>query len=227
MFTRLNRHVLREEDKGGGGGGGGNPPAPEMVPKAEYEKLQLDLKKFQTDSQKLAEQLTNTNKELLTLKKQQSESQGDFKSLYETEKAAREEWEQKHGKLKENLFFNEKYRAAQSAVVKAGMKTDALKILDSQTFEELQVETTSNGRFLVHGAETFAEKMKREYGFAFETPKAPNVNGGGGNPPPNNDQELTAAYIVELEKKDPAKYKEMLPKYLAQRKAKQEARSKA
>ena len=197
-----------------------NPDETKVVPLQDHEKIVADLTLKAKKADEYSAALAQKEKEISDLKRQQMEGKEDFKGLFEAEKTRAADLETRLERMKQNVYHNEKFRTANAALAKAGLKPEALKILDRDSLDDLKVEATSEGRFLVHGEAAFVDRFKREYPFAFGTPAAPNVNTGGtGNPPPTTDEALTPAYMVELETKDPKKYKELLPKFLEQRKA--------
>ena len=105
----------------------------------------------------------------------------DFKSLYEKTKADLESERQTSSKLKDSVLYSEKYRAVFPALKKAGLREDAENLLEMQQLGDLDIETTSEGRFLVSGVETYVDAFRAKHPYAFEKKKAPMINSAGGN----------------------------------------------
>lgn len=202
------------------GANGGQDNTQRTVAFEDHKRALDDLHKFKTQAREYESKLSELQTKLESRSKEELEGQGNFKTLYEQEKQARAELEKKYGGLKESITYNEKFKAANAALAKAGLRPEALKILERESLEALEVEATSQGRFLVHGVDLFVDNFKKSFPFAFQDQKPPTVNSGGGASGSMGDDELTPAYMVKLEKTDRAKYLELLPKFLEQRKKK-------
>lgn len=161
-----------------------------------------DLKKFKARSRELETQLQTVQQEIEEQKNKKLTDSNDYKTLYEQVTAKNREWETKYSKLKENVVYNEKYKSAQNALLSAGIRKEALKILDKEDLEQIVVEHTSEGRMLVNGLDEYVDSFKKNYGFAFENKQQTRVNGAGGN---NNSQDfgavMTPSKLFEIEKK--------------------------
>jgi hypothetical protein len=144
--------------------------------------------------------LQKMQSEIENLRDGKMKDQNDFKSLYEQASTKNKEWENKYTKLKENIVFNEKYKAAQSALLNSGIRKDALRILDKESLDEIIVEHTSEGRTLVSGVDEYVDSFKKNFAFAFEDKKSAVVNGSGGGANMNTGS-ITPAKLFELEKK--------------------------
>lgn len=167
---------------------------------------------------------TKLENEIKEIKESKLKESNDYKALYEQEKTSKAELETRFSKLKENVTYNEKYKAVATELRKKGLKAEAESILEKESLDDVVVETTSEGRFLVHGADTFADTFKKRYGFAFETKKAPTTNGGGGNNSGGNneggDDVITGGDLYKIEKEKGVKSPEYIAafsKYKAQK----------
>jgi len=135
------------------------------------EALQIELLKHKRELQAVTKKLNEAEAAKL-------EASGNFKKLWEEERKQREELETK---LKANTSaFVETHRraAAKDALIKAGLRPDAIKLIDSVGVDGLEVEVT-DGEFKVLGTETLVSKYRQEFPFMF-TSQAPNVNAGTG-----------------------------------------------
>lgn len=209
---------------------GNNPPptpAADSVTKEEHEKVMGELNRQKNLFGSLQKERDDFKSRLEAIEKKKSEDSGDFKNLYEAEKKNREELEGKYQGLKTSMVVSEKHKAASAALVKAGIAADMLQILDSEGFEDLQHEATTQGRILIHGVDLFVDKFKKRFPSAFPKGSAPPINtGGGGSPPPGDGEEMTGAKLFQIEqeckrKNDMKPYYEAHKKFLEQKKKKQ------
>lgn len=198
---------------------GGANGKPDTVPKADHQRVLDDMMKFKKNFNDAAKENGDLKARLEALEKTKSETTGDFKSLYEKEKIARDELNGKYEGLKSSMVLTEKYKAASAALIKAGMNPEAMKLLDKEDFNEIEVEATSQGRFIPHGVDLYVDKFKKEFPFAFQTGKPPTMNGGGGSGgTTTSGEDVTPAKLFEIEqeckkKKDMKPYYEALEKY--------------
>lgn len=204
-----------------GGANSGENTTSETVSKSDHQRVIDDMMKFKKNFNDTTKERDDLKARLEALEKAGKESSGDFKSLSEQYKTAADEWKSKYDGLKGSMVITEKHKAASSALLKAGMSPDALKILEKESFEDIEVEATSQGRFITHGVDLYVDKFKKEYPFAFPTAKPPTINMGGGSG--NTDSEaLTPAKLFDIEvecrkKKDMKPYYEALKKYQEQK----------
>jgi hypothetical protein len=161
-----------------------------------------DLKKFKAQSREWEAKFNMLSKEIEEQKNLKLTESNDYKSLYEQASQKNKDWESKYSRLKDSVAYNERYKAAQKALIDAGIKKEALKILDKEDLESIIVEYTTEGRTLTNGVEEFVDAFKKNYGtFAFENKTPARVNGGGGNASQMFDGKMTTDKIYEIEKK--------------------------
>jgi hypothetical protein len=154
-------------------------------------------------------------KQLEAAQTAQLQEKENFKQLWENEKTKREAAEKKAQDLSTTVFNNFKTSAIKEEALKAGILDSAVDDLDMLDTSIVEVETTDKGNVNIHGADNFIEDLKARKPHWFKAAGAPIVNNGTpGHQPP---KELTAAEIVDLEKTDPAKYKEIMNKRLARK----------
>jgi hypothetical protein len=178
-----------------------------------------DLKKFKARSRELEAQLTQIQQEMDESKSRKLTESNDFKALYEQASAKNKDWEIRYSKLKENVVYNEKYKAAQTALIGAGIRKEALRILDKEDLEPIVVEHTSEGRMLVSGVDEYVDSFKKNYGFAFDVKQQARVNGSGGNTQ-SFDSSMSPAKLYEIEKKHgilSGEYRSAIEQYKKQR----------
>lgn len=179
-------------------------------------ELQATLKKLQADLAKVNAEKADLAKKAADLERAKAEGAGDFKSLWEVERKQREELEAKLQDTTAAFIQTQKHAAAKDALVKAGLNPDAMRILDKESFDELQVEIQDK-RMQVLGTETLVEKWRKEYGFLFKNERpTPTVNTGGtGNGANFSGGEITAQKLYEIERKHGSRSKEYTDATLA------------
>lgn len=174
----------------------------------DHKRALDDLHRFKTEAKEAKAQLEQVQQD--NLKKAQ-----DFKTLWENEQKLRTDAEAGLGKLKNAIVNNEKYTAIKTAAMKAGLRADAVDMLDHIPVEGVEVEATNQGRFLVHGADTFVEHLKKKMPFAFSNTETPKFNGGGASGSAKAES-ITAAQLVSIQRTDPAKYPAAMRQYMEQ-----------
>lgn len=167
----------------------------------DHNRAVEDLKKFKARSRELETQLQSIQTEIEDQKNKKLTDSNDFKSLYEQASAKNKDWETKYSRMKENIVYNEKYKTVQAALLEAGIKKSALKILDKEDLESIVVEHTSEGRMLVSGTDEYVDAFKKNYDFAFETKQQTRVNGGGGQSNSADSSLMTPSALFDIEKK--------------------------
>ena len=200
--TKVNSQKDQQSDSG--------EEKPRVVRFEDHKRAIDDLHKYKSEAQTLREQLEERESERLREKE-------DFKALAEREKKLREETEDKLRKHS-SFYQNEtKRNAIRAAALKAGIRSEAESDLELIPLDGIEVEITSTGRFLVHGADSFVEDLKRKRPHWFRSSQIPTVNSGGASSSLSPDAELTPKALYELERKDPAKFKEAVKKYQQQK----------
>lgn len=178
--------VTKEEKKNNGGSAFYKQKLAEM--EAENRRLQMNLESE------------------ITAKLKEKE---DYKLLWEREKEKREEAERNAGELKGTIFNTLKSNAIKQEALKVGIVPSALDDIDLVDNSMVQVETTDRGTMRVLGTKDFIEVLKETRPHWFKTVGAPNVNVSTPGEP-EQKKEYSAADIIEIQKKDPAKYREIM-----------------
>lgn len=184
--------------------------------RAEDHKRAIDdLLKYKNEAQELRKRLDSD--EVTRLREKE-----DFKTLAEREKKRADEIEERL--RKRDAFYNNesKLGAVKAAAIKAGLRSEAESDLPLLSLDGVTVEVTNQGRFLVHGAETYIEELKRAKPHWFRTTKAPTVNSGAtSNSSPQgafSSENLTPEKLLEAEKKLPREqYHALFRQYQQQR----------
>lgn len=215
----------QNQNANGGGAAGGNKDGgggAETVAKADHDRALADLHKFKSEAKAKETELADLKARLEAIETEKKTSTGDFKSLYEQSQSSANEWKSKYEGLKGSMVITEKHKAATAALVKAGIHAEALSMLDHEKFEGMEVEATSQGRFIVHGADLFAESFKKKYAFAFGKGAPPVVNAGGGSGGGSEGGDLNPTRLFEIEqeckkKGDMKPYREAVTRYMEQK----------
>lgn len=107
-------------------------------------------------------------------KKKVREYETKMKSQTETELKQKEEWQKfaqlkeqeageyrtKYEALQQNLVVEKKYNALKNEAVKLGLRQEAISDLELVDLSDIQIESTSTGKYNVLGAEKYAERLK-------------------------------------------------------------------
>ena len=186
------------------------------TPPVEPEKKNQNSSGSAFYKQKIEElERANANKlaELEELKTQQLKEKENFKELYEIEKKKRLDAEQKTVKISKNYLDSLKMSAIESEALKAGIVPEALTDIRPEDASMVQIETGDRGTVTIHGAKEYVEFLKETKKHWFKSFTAPRINN---NSPaePDKPKTLSGRDLVELQKKDPMKYKEEMNKRL-------------
>jgi hypothetical protein len=194
----------------------------QTVSKDDHDRALRDMHKFKQAARDAESKLAQMQSQIDDLKAAGLKQKDDYKGLYEATKQKLDEQIEQNNRLKENVLYSERYRAALPALQKAGLSAEASKLVEYADLSVLEVEPR-NGRFEVSGVDLFVENFKLEHPYAFRSNKPANVNAGGTNPPTTRGTEpMTPAKLFELEKQckakgDMAPYKAAYQAYLVQR----------
>lgn len=197
-----------------------------VIKPEDHERAINDMMKFKKALGEKDLEISNLRKEFETFKKKNMEAGQDFKGLYELERGEKEaakkealEAKESSDKLKRLVAYNEKFRAIQKSLLEKGFKQEALSLLESESFDNVELEITSKGNFNVLGVDSFVESYKKKYNFLFGNNQTTVVNSGGGSTV-DEEKPLTHQYMVELSRsrkpEDQVMLKKLWPKYVQQ-----------
>lgn len=177
-----------------GGTNDENKGTPKTVSWENHQRALSDLHKFK-------KQVDDLGTKLGDMESQSLKEKQDFKSLYERETEKRKAAEEEVKKVKGWAVSTHRFAEIKSEAMKAGLLPNALSDLELIPQDNVEVEVTSTGRFLVNGAKDFVENIKKDRPHWFQNPKAPNVNsGGGGAAVPSGGSELSAHDVYQAER---------------------------
>lgn len=198
-------------DGGQGGGAGGST----QVSKDDHDRALADLHRFKKAAKENEDKIQTLQDQINQLQKSGLRAKEDWKTLSEEQAKEIEDLKKANDSLKNGIAKTFRSMQVRSEAKALGIREDALKDLDLLDFSsDVQVVFATDGTVSVEGAKAAAEGLKKTRSHWFTTGNVQNINTGGkgGGEP----QELTAAYMNELERKDPAKYKQLFPKYVKQ-----------
>lgn len=194
----------------------------------DHDNAIKDMLRYKSQVGESNARIAALEKQLEEIKTTELKGKEDYKSLYEGMQEKYQSLETTHNKFKEGFIYEKKYNAAKEELMKAGLKKEALKILDREPLEQLKVEATSEGRFLVHGADLYVDHFKKEHPYAFQAANPDRINSGGGNGGGNFDaSKVTADDVIKLERQwrksgkaeDEKNYRQAVVAYSKQRAA--------
>ncbi len=145
--------------------------------------------------------------------KKRLEEQGQYKTLAEQEKVAREkaEKERDDSVLTVDRFL--KQTKVEAAATAAGLLPTALGDIRGLSFENLKVIKGANG-VEVSGVDELIASLKKDRPHYFGTGTKPPFNPGGGGGGGSENGELSVAELVKLQKEKPAEYTAYLQEQL-------------
>ena len=165
---------------------------PRTVPWKNHKRALDDMHRYKREAQEKDQKLAEIEDTRLREKE-------DWKKIAENKQAESEDWKQKF-ENQNSLFVNtQKFNAVSKIALEEGLLTESLEDLDLLSLEEVEIESTSSGRYVVHGAKEFIAKLKKSRPHWFKRVGAPKVDSGGGTITEN--KELTANDVLDAELK--------------------------
>ena len=173
-------------------------------PKKQEPNYKKILKEYESKVKELESKLSDvSNKEL----KQQEK----WKEIAEKREKENLELAKSRDEILDRAVKSQKYDAIYRVAKNLGLRKEAEDDLNLLSFDDVEVEVTSTGRFNVLNVDDSVSSLKKLKPHWFADSSSPKINGGGGK---SLNKEITAKELMEARKKDPKKYAEMLPVYL-------------
>lgn len=183
----------------------------------DHKRAVSDMLKFKNERDELASKLK-------AIEEKQLESEKNWQSLAARFKKEAETEREEKNKLVKSLERTQKFDEVKKAALEQGLLPTALT--DLELFPDLDgvaIEKTDQGRFIIHGAKDFVEKLKGSRPHWFEKKTPPKVDSGGGKSGAKTDgakvtpEELTAAERAYKQgKMSKADYHALFRKYTTQ-----------
>ena len=190
--------------------------AEKLIKMEDHERALKDLHKYKSLAKDLDAKVNDFEARFSAIENDKLSAEGRKDELIEKYKKQLAEKDGKIQSISDSFFTTKKHDAVLAECKKLGLSDEGdLSLL---SFDGVEVEKTDQGRVIVHGAEEFAQELKKNKSHWFTSQSAPKVNTGGARKDPV-PTELTAAYMYKLERQDKAKFLELMPKYMEQLKA--------
>lgn len=164
----------------------------DVVPKAELAKTLDELHKYKKQVKEL--QLKSEQENAARLKEKE-----DWKALAELREKEANELKAARERDLFNIERDRKLNAALATLKKEGLIDEAEKLLDKDSLDDLVIEHTDQGRYIVHGKDALVQRWKKELPFAFRNEKPPKINSGGGKTTDVGAGDVTAESVNNAE----------------------------
>jgi hypothetical protein len=130
-----------------------DPPEPKLVSRDAYDRVSKDMHDYKKKNADLQKQIDD-------MKVQGHKAKEDYKALAEHHEQRASQFESELTGLKSGLISSKKTEALTTEAVKHGINPASIPDLELLDFDELTVETTSNGKILVSGADRAVARLK-------------------------------------------------------------------
>lgn len=193
-----------------------NNPNPAPQDDGASDRIKKDMLKYKQERDALIAE--NESLKLKTHKEKE-----DWKTVAEVHEAKAKDYEQKFTGLQSALINKEKISALNIEAQKQGINPTSIPDLELLDFPDVHVETTSNGKILVSGAQVAIAKLKTLRPHWFTT-QVPSVNPSTPNVRTASNGNITLADINAAETQykktksdsDKKAYYEIIQKYKSQ-----------
>lgn len=210
----INRYLLRYplrkeeggEEAGGAGGGEGGAGSDDKdddkdqgkgktVAWQDHQRALADLHKNKDEAKKLREELKKRDEQKL-------KETNDWKSLAEKYQGERDEAKTESERTSSAFKNTLRAQKVQALAEKAGLRTEARDDLDLLDLDGVEVDVTESGRYLIKGADSFVESLKKSKPHWFKAATAPKFNSGGGKSGASDDDgPIDAQKVASIERK--------------------------
>lgn len=153
-----------------------NPP-PKTVSYEDHKRALDDMHGFKSQVKTLQEKID-------AIESKKLEEGNQYKTLWETEKKKREDAEAETNKTIGYMKNSVRHGEVKAAAVASGLRKEALADLDLLDMNDVPVEVTSTGRFIVNGAQEKVDRIKADKPHWFTLANPPGINPGGAGAPP-------------------------------------------
>lgn len=185
-------------------------------PKPDLQRALDDMHRFKREAREAAQKLADAQALLESERKAKLREKEDWKSLAETEAKRAKELEDKFTRVNHAYTNTQKFSHVHAAAIKAGLRPEAERDLELLALDDVNVEMTTEGRFLVSGHDSFVEGLKKQRPHWFQNTTPPSFNPGGGRPSGVIGGELSFKDVMAIEKKhgrNSKEYKDVAEKW--------------
>lgn len=148
-----------------------------VVPKRAYEEVASDLQKRKARERELEQKLRDAEARENEQKLKALREKEDYKSMYETEKASREKFENELTSTRQSVIDSAKWNSASRELLAIGLDPATIRDVERLVdLDEIEVELTSTGRVNVLNAKEVAAKFKAKSPYYFQNTSKPNLN---------------------------------------------------
>ena len=177
-----------------------------------------DHKRVLDDMHRFKKDLVAEKSKISEIEKTRLKEKEDYKTYAERLEEENQKLKQEKDGIFNSLETDRKFEAVRTAALKAGIREEALSLIDNMELTGVIAEKTDQGRMIVHGADDWVSQFKKQHSYAFQNTAVPKFNNGGGNPH-DQPKEMSATEFVALERKyrnDPKKLSELRTSYQKQ-----------
>jgi hypothetical protein len=166
-----------------------------VVPLDVHKKTLDELHSLRSTSKELEERLSKFETEKLT-------NEQNFKGLYERTKADLDKERERNQNLNKWAVNTQRFNEVKSLALTQGLLPNAVNDLArlEDINEEVVVQVTDRGHFVVTGADSYVDRLKAEKPHWFKAAGAPKVNSGGGGAPPKAPKALSPQDVIQAER---------------------------
>ncbi len=125
----------------------------DLIPKSELKRVLNDMHKFKSKYRELEEQLKQ--REVSELRKRE-----EWKQLAEKYEQESQDYRGRFEGLQSALVRDKKISEVKTHALKSGIRQEALADLEMLDLDDVEIETTSTGRYNVLGADKFVNRLK-------------------------------------------------------------------
>lgn len=125
----------------------------DYIPKTEFKRVLSDMHKFKTRYRELESKLKE--RDMTELKKRE-----EWQKLADHFEKESQQYREQFEGLQTALVRDKKISEVKNYAIKSGIRQEALEDLEILDMDDVQIETTSTGRYNVLGADKFVNRLK-------------------------------------------------------------------
>lgn len=173
------------------------PPKEELVPVKAYDEVKNDMLKYKAELRKRETELEQAKAKQKELELAGLRAKEDYKAMFEDADNRLKETEGKLKQTQSAIVDSTKWSSISSELLSLGLIPSSTRAAEKLVdLDQLDIETTSHGRYNVLNAKTYAEKFKAEHPYLFNDKK---VNINNGVPPLGTPGKMDLAQLNKLQ----------------------------